>query len=252
MGQNGDQRGSTEGKIHANVRGYQDGRLHGASAPALAASYQAGVTQGEAAAIAKAKTEDYPVGYNETLDRLLATDPTHQAHADISGSISQDPGSATPALDPVKKPLGNGTIPTFTAPTDPPYSVPVAPAPQVTLPNADFRYRSYPCSNLVLPEFEAPCRSQYDGTYSNNFKTTFSSTYTTAYQVAFNANVRAAYDAALGRSYGADYVAGQQTGSQNVGVLDGYASRLPTARTEQYAAGSRSTRSLHHSLCAGK
>jgi len=240
----GDDRGSRDGQAREFARGYRDGRQNASTAPSLENSYRSGKAEGDRQADTKALAESFPKGYNDLLDHRLSQAPDQSTIVDITDQISDEPGENGQDIDPRKKAIGNVPPPNFGMPQDPVYSVPVAGQPSFTAPAADFRYRSYPCSGLPLPEFEPRCRERYDATYASSFGSEYRGIYTQTYQTVFNADVVAHYDAALGRTYDVSLQTGRQSGAKEQGVLDGFASSLATAMSRQYAAGQQSARDL--------
>ena len=240
----GDAKGTADGQTREFARGYRTGRQAATTNPSFAESYRLGVRNGESVANSKAIAEDFPKGYNSFLDQHLANAPENSVAVDITNQISDEPGQNGSDVDPRKKAIGDLPPPAFELPREPAYVVPVAGQPTFSTPNADFRYRNYPCSGLPLPEFEPRCRDRYDSTYSSNFSRGYGSTYVSSYQTTFNGNVKTHYDTALARNQAASQSAGEQSGAKDQGVLDGFAASLDAARNRQFAAGQQAAKNL--------
>ncbi len=240
----GDAKGSAEGGARDFARGYKAGRESASSNPRLAASYQQGRKIGEATADEKAHKEDFPVAYNNEWDQIMAKAPENNVAIDITNQTSTDPGDTGADLDPRKKPVGNVPSPGFSFPQEPAYGLPVAGTPSHSTPAADFRYRSYPCTGLQLPEFEPKCRGHYDLTYSRQFASQFGSFFRQAYTASFNGSVKTYYDAALARAYDQSRATGEEQGGKDQGTLDGFAASLPQARARQTQLGQAAVRNL--------
>ena len=240
----GDARGSLEGSARDFSRGYKSGRESAASNSRLARSYEEGIKLGVASADNKTQKEDFPLGYNNAWDQLLAHAPENTATIDITSQTSNNPGENGTDLDPRKKPIMTVPAPEFTFPQEPSYTVPIAGIPTFNTPTADLRYRVYPCSGLQLPEFEPKCRERYDDTYSRQFASRFAEIFRNTYATSFNNSVKAYYDAALARTYSPNWTSGEEQGAKDQGAINGFGSSLPQARARQYQLGQSSVGSL--------
>jgi septal ring factor EnvC (AmiA/AmiB activator) len=233
----GEEKGSAEGSSRDFARGYKTGRESASTSQRLAQSYSEGLKLGQDSADQKAQKEDFPLGYNQAWDQLLANAPENDAVVDITSQISPNPGDNGADLDPRKRAIGNVPSPAFQFPQEPAYGLPMAGNPTFSTPGADFRYRAYPCSGLQLPEFEPKCRERYDATYTRKFVDQYSAVFRNSYTIAFNGSVKSHYDAALGRSYDGSKSRGEEQGAKDQGILDGFGSSLPQARARQFQLG---------------
>jgi hypothetical protein len=229
--------GTSEGIARESARGYKVGRQDAASDQSLGIPYRSGKEVGFAEAVAVARAADFPRGYNDALAAFLQVAPTESATIDISDSIPQDPGAAGQELSADTRQIVTKPAPAFNIPTEPSYRVPVYSEPNVSIPTADFRYRSEPCQNLALPEFEAKCRARYSSSYAAVFSSQYKSIFLTSFRNVFDREIGAIYDQALSRGHPEEFSRSRDQGAKEQGVLDGFAEKISAARAEQYAAG---------------
>lgn len=229
--------GTSEAKQRDFARGYREGREKGATLASVAAQYGAGRASGAAIAVVKATKEVFPKGYNDALSALLGAPPASETVVDISEQIPGDAGGSGPELSPSPKAVGSHPEPQFAVLQDPDYQLPEPGAISPSIPARDNRYFAPPCEGMALPEFDVLCRRVYDDSYAAGYTTNYQSVYAQAFRVAYNANIKAAYDLALAKVFPDSNEAGLKKGAEELGVLDGFKNRLPTAIQEQYAAG---------------
>lgn len=229
--------GTSEGERRDFSRGYRTGRQTAATTPSLSEAYRDGIRRGQDAANMKAQQEDFPRGYNEALDNLLAKVPDNSLALDITDQISDEPGENGDDLDARKKPINTLPQPDFAFPSEPEYKLPSPQPPSTTTPEPLFRYRNYPCSGLALAEFEPRCRDRYDANYRQVFSAAYGSSYVAVYTSTFNSNVKVHYDTALARTYTEKRNEGARSGAVDQGTLDGFSSSINEARARQYQLG---------------
>lgn len=228
--------GTSEGRTRETRSGYRTGRADGKKD---ANSYQAGEAEGRALAERKATAEDKPRGYNDALAKTLASVPAAESTVEVSEGEVPPASGADGGAFLVATPRNAGSIaaPGFAIPADPAYRLPTAPSVSFSVPPADRRRYNPQCAGLALPEFEPLCQKSYEGAYRAAYDAEYRRSFQRAYGEGFDANIKAAYDAALTKSYPAEFAAGLTAGAKDQGILDGFASRLPGARQDQYASG---------------
>jgi len=230
--------GTAEAKVRDRSRGYREGREKGATLSQVASQYRDGLVAGREWAVVKAAKEELPRGYNDSLSALLSGPPKNAATLDISESVPEGSGGGQ-ELSAKPKPVGAHTAPAFGIPSDPAYQVPPAGSIAVSVPARDNRYFSAPCQSLILPEFGPLCARVYDENYGSGYASGYRSLYSQSFASAYDANIKAAYDGALAQSFADEFGAGLAQGAGELGVLNGFAEKMPVAAAEQYAAGKK-------------
>ena len=113
----GNSDGRTAGMVAAKkvaaAEGYNYGLRTGREDSNLAQAYSEGVETGTGVANSKAKAEDFPQGYNLSLNEVLSVIPQNEATYDISDGLHDIPGESGPILVPQPQPIGNEPAPGF-------------------------------------------------------------------------------------------------------------------------------------------
>lgn len=231
--------GLLEARQISDAQGYTYGRNSGSSDGSLATQWNAGVQQGSSLARQKAQAENFPAGYNDTLNQRLAAPPSAAVTYDISDLVPQEPGDGGPVLDPRIKPIGNVRNPAFTMKVEPPFVAPEPQVPSINAPAPDRRYYAPDCSGQPLPVFTEACRNAYERSYVGEFSPLYRREYGRVFTTVFRQDVPVHYRAARQTGMPAVYRAASEEGTTHAGILSGFASALPGAQNQEYANGQR-------------
>ncbi len=231
--------GTSEAKLRDYAKGYREGRAHGAEIVQVASVYNQGILAGREWADLKAAKEDLPRGYNDSLSSMLSEAPKGSQEIDISDTLPGDAGGSGVELSSDPKAIVGHAAPQFGSLSDPVYQLPSMGAVGTTIPQRDNRYFSAPCQNLILAEFGPLCARVYDESYGSGYQSVYKSVYTQTFKGAYDANIKSAYESALAQAFSDQTNAGLEKGANELGVLNGFAARLPSAVAENYAAGQK-------------
>lgn len=233
----GSEAGAREAKTRQYVAGYRSAR---ATPTQDDSSYQLGIADGKAKAIAKAVAEDFAKGYNAQMAVTMASEPASVEEVKMDEVLSSSPPATEEGgqwLSTLQRTVKTVAPPGFSLPADPAYALPKIPAVTISVPASDRRYSKPACGTVVLPEFGPLCQNSYASSYSAGYDSSYRSVFSRNYQDSFNQGIKNAYETARVASAPTEYNKGLANGARDQGVLDGFAAQLPIAQAEQSKLG---------------
>lgn len=228
----------------AQAQGYNYGLRSGDADTQLAAAFASGKADGAALAQRKAQAEDFPRAYNTRLNELFAQAPSSAETHDISTQLPAIPGAVGPLQAATPQAIGSVGAPAYSNRSEPAVVVPGAGSPSVSTPGVDRRYYAPNCSGQPLNDFTQACEQSYAQTYPSAYTDAYRRYYQTAYAAAFQPAATSAYNTARQTSQPTIYAQAAAAGAHDLGVLRGFSTELPLARTAAVAAGRAAVETL--------
>lgn len=231
-------KGTADAAKRSYVRGYIIGRTDGSTLGDVASSYQAGLKDGRDQAERKAMLETLPAGYNDAFAKKLAETPAQSAAVDITEAIPTDAGSngrdlRNLHLNPTLVPAPGYSLPKDVIESAPPSTKPTT----IQIPSQDNRHSRQPCDGLRRTEFVDLCKQSYTSAYAQSYRSSYQSNYSAVFSSAFSTAAALTYKEAFKKDNLDELAKGKIAGAQHLGILNGFAERLASAKQEQYALG---------------